>query len=38
MPSIFSNCGHDAVRMFSYTENGIHNEFTAPGGAKVIRT
>lgn len=36
MPSIFSIRGHAAVRVLTYTENGVHNEFTAPGGAKVI--
>jgi len=28
--------GHAATRVFTYTENGVYNEFTAPGGAALI--
>jgi len=35
MSSKFSVHGRAAVRVFTYTENGVYNEFTAPGGAAV---
>ena len=28
--------GHAQIRVFTYTENGIHHEFTAPGGAALV--
>ena len=28
--------GHAYTRVFTYTENGVHHEFTAPGGAALL--
>jgi len=36
MTNTISIHGNAADRVFTYTENGIHNEFTAPGGAALI--
>ena len=36
MSNTISIHGNTAERMFTYTENGVYNEFTAPVDAKVI--
>ena len=36
MSNTFSIHGFACVRVFTYTENGVYNEFTGPGGAALV--